>query len=1110
MKFGRNLHRYQIPEWAHSYINYNALKKLFETAARKGALEGEEHINFTELVVALNRDIDHVETFYGDKYAVIQHRATALYDHYGIAPDFYEDVDLCVVDQKELEDLLDSSIELRDGLEKLQWYGKVNRDGFQRILDKLNKSRARSDGQSNEDSRLASSQFASQKECLKDLNHINRALIDLGRALSQKQPGSTYVSLFLENFCVRFYPLASPKATYHVILEDDAVALNRTLQEQEPGDRGPDTGFQTLLLALLECSISHGSRKCIDELLSQVESLQNDKFVDHDNCLHRLIIRIGRAETLKSSKSQLGRHLPESIGPLNRSEESFQLLAYVLDRVRPCQRHALQEKDSSGRLPLHYAAQYGIVDACQAILKRMRDWGQLAVPSESGPALLQDGEGYTPLHLSTIGGHAVVTRMLLDFHKMVYKMVDDQNVTKTLGAVLAIAVMSGISEIVKTLVSIRVGVNYQDKDGKTALYIAARSGYEDNLKIILEVLSDSKADINVSETVYGWTPLTIASIEGHLPVVELLLQAGSDPGSCDSLGWTAEYHAAYRGHMQVVNRLRSSEARELASTTSDGHFQREAADPSSGIIDAMQQGKGNTTAASNRPNTFNRYSPSDESQILVNLGTLDSNRDITAVDLSPYLQRNIHTRQPETGFSVQVGIIGGTGSCSKIPLPVLEDMTNKPLHFSTKDLSQVKLVFNIFRATLDGTELIGGGIAPLETLKQGLGSKRESLIRYYTIPILEIKSLDFLGTVTFNFVVVTSFSHPSTALTPIQELPKHTGCTKRKGLGQNVGAHEHLQIGENTIQSFRTAVDLGASYVEFDVQLTKDYVPVIYHDFLMSETGTDAPLHTLSFEQFMYISEAQSPQSDLSSKAKAKCLEGFERQADRGRRSRSRSLNTYDDYQAKDLLERMKRTFEFKLKGFKGNTRGDYIHEPFVTLQELLRELPEAVGFNIEIKYPMLFETDDWKMDPYAIELNTFVDAILDKIYSFGANRSIIFSSFSPEICILLSIKQRHFPVLFLNDAGNFPTGDVRASSLQEAIHFARSWDLSGIVMASEPFVMCPKLLKYARSLGLFCASYGALNNDPQSAKIQAEAGLDAIIVDDVHLISKTLVGATS
>jgi hypothetical protein len=31
--------------------------------------------------------------------------------------------------------------------------------------------------------------------------------------------------------------------------------------------------------------------------------------------------------------------------------------------------------------------------------------------------------------------------------------------------------------------------------------------------------------------------------------------------------------------------------------------------------------------------------------------------------------------------------------------------------------------------------------------------------------------------------------------------------------------------------------------------LTKDLIPVIYHDFLVSETGIDAPVHTLTLEQ---------------------------------------------------------------------------------------------------------------------------------------------------------------------------------------------------------------------------------------------------------------------
>ena len=42
---------------------------------------------------------------------------------------------------------------------------------------------------------------------------------------------------------------------------------------------------------------------------------------------------------------------------------------------------------------------------------------------------------------------------------------------------------------------------------------------------------------------------------------------------------------------------------------------------------------------------------------------------------------------------------------------------------------------------------------------------------------------------------------------------------------------ERPEVIENTIQSFRQAAEHGADFVEFDVQLTQDLVPVIYHDF---------------------------------------------------------------------------------------------------------------------------------------------------------------------------------------------------------------------------------------------------------------------------------------
>lgn len=41
-------------------------------------------------------------------------------------------------------------------------------------------------------------------------------------------------------------------------------------------------------------------------------------------------------------------------------------------------------------------------------------------------------------------------------------------------------------------------------------------------------------------------------------------------------------------------------------------------------------------------------------------------------------------------------------------------------------------------------------------------------------------------------------------------------------------------VRENTIASLKNAASKGADFVEFDVQLTKDLVPVIYHDFEVS------------------------------------------------------------------------------------------------------------------------------------------------------------------------------------------------------------------------------------------------------------------------------------
>jgi glycerophosphodiester phosphodiesterase len=156
----------------------------------------------------------------------------------------------------------------------------------------------------------------------------------------------------------------------------------------------------------------------------------------------------------------------------------------------------------------------------------------------------------------------------------------------------------------------------------------------------------------------------------------------------------------------------------------------------------------------------------------------------------------------------------------------------------------------------------------------------------------------------------------------------------------------------------------------------------------------------------------------------------------------------------------------------------------------------------------MLFESEEHDMDTYAVELNSFVDTVLTKVYDLGTGRNMLFSSFNPDICLLLSFKQPSIPILFLSDAGTSPVGDIRASSLQEAIRFSSRWNLLGVVSAAEPLVTCPRLIRVVKESGLVCVSYGTLNNQPEMVARQAKEGIDAVIVDSVLAIRKELTAA--
>ncbi|KAI9821958.1 MAG: Glycerophosphocholine phosphodiesterase [Pycnora praestabilis] len=1146
MKFGRNLPRNQVPEWASSYVNYKGLKKLIKSATEVLKYDGD--VDLAEFFYSLDRNLEDVNIFYNRKFGEYARRLKLLQDRYG------KSIEVPLgIDRDEVEDLMGALLELRGQLRKLQWYGEVNRRGFIKITKKLDKKIPNVCAQRRYlESRVDPKAFATNAGLSEVMNTVNDWFSKLGEAKMTDDTESIHSSHSLRRVgskAILNLPAGLLDTVDQAIRNDDSSILSELLMEANTcDDDTTEMGFEKLLLNLLQRAISCRARACMDRLLDQLGSLDEEDDINGRNCIHRVVIAIGRSKTTGDSENatnavlQMATETTNYITPaaspilappsctlkevdgvhvLDSDDEAISLLQYLLDKLRPHQRGSLNAPDSYGRMPLHYAAHFGFVTICQIILKLMQSWDQFDVSDGIDSPIWQDTEGWAPLHLSVIGGHPLTTKALLDAENWNGQESNHKNeVRRTIAkssAVLALATKANFVVIVKLLVEAGVDINYQDEQGEAALHIAARFGNEECARILLEGSDIQKADTELTEKTFGWTPLFTACVDGHGSVVELLLDAGADPEKSDLSGWTPKEHAALRGHINIARRIAdvttAPDASDSESSTVDS-----SSPPSSYSLEDRRSKtiNGNGALRTSDPiKTFGHRYLKTESVVLVSLGTMDIRKNIEAVKLDRIPLAEAHLTQLDTALSVVVSALGAQGEPSIVDLPVQDNVNTDPIVFMTPDATKVKLLFDIV-PTYAGTkdQIVGRGVALLSSVRPNMGSNRITLQGDISVPIMAATTLEVIGCVNFNFLIVTPFGHPNLAVSENQTYWKSLTSTMvigHRGLGKNVAARKSLQLGENTIQSFIAAANLGASYIEFDVQLTKDHVPVIYHDFLVSETGIDAPVHTLTLEQFLHISDRRTPKTSRPN-SPAPFVDPTVQDTQSARRQRSLSVgnSTQESASVSNMSEKMKYTRDFKIKGFKGNSRGDFIQAPFTTLEEMFKKLPESIGFNIEMKYPMLHESEEQEMDTYAVELNSFVDTVLTKVYDLGKKRNVIFSSFNPDICLLLSFKQPSIPILFLTDAGTSPVGDIRASSLQEAIRFASRWNLLGVVSAAEPLVISPRLVKVIKESGLVCVSYGAINNDPEKVKLQVKEGIDAVIVDSVLAIRKGLTGSDS
>jgi len=333
-------------------------------------------------------------------------------------------------------------------------------------------------------------------------------------------------------------------------------------------------------------------------------------------------------------------------------------------------------------------------------------------------------------------------------------------------------------------------------------------------------------------------------------------------------------------------------------------------------------------------------------------------------------------------------------------------------------------------------------------------------------------------------------------------LPKARAVIGHRGLGSNLGPTTSNPLAggirENTLLAFNEAAAAGADFVELDVQVTKDGVPVIWHDDYIhyvvkrrvkergghGANGGAESASSSDDEGAVFPSEAGAGESlrVVSKTIRELTLEEFKQL------SYSSTVCPNRDV----VLMR-----KFDKKSFRPwvCSREDQLP----TLEEVLRDLPLSLGLNLELKFE-----DEHSRIPMA-ELRSRIEAMLDCItLNSDEKRRIVLSSFSPDACVIVSQMKPIYPVMMLTDSGYILYPDERRNSIRAAYDLARKNGLQGVITYSYVLPDATLFSDFKKE-GLLFMSYGERNNDGQFSREQMEMGIHGVIVDDVSGVHAAL-----
>ncbi|XP_056145493.1 ankyrin repeat domain-containing protein 50 [Lampris incognitus] len=188
-------------------------------------------------------------------------------------------------------------------------------------------------------------------------------------------------------------------------------------------------------------------------------------------------------------------------------------------------------KDDMGWTPLHAAACEGHRTVCAALTER----GSTARVGE------MDIEGRTPLILAAQEDHCSTVRLLLDRRSPIDHRAYDGH------SALSAAILEGHAEVAELLMRRGADTDVRDAEGRPLLYLLV---LEDHLKMAALLVEKGGVPLESRDS-EGRTALHVASWQGNVEAVGLLLRHGADSNAQDKEGRPPLHSVAWRGHAEV-------------------------------------------------------------------------------------------------------------------------------------------------------------------------------------------------------------------------------------------------------------------------------------------------------------------------------------------------------------------------------------------------------------------------------------------------------------------------------------------------------------------------------------------------------------------------------